>query len=256
MEVINLTLIGIVDFLAPVHLIQTNQKSINDEKNMEFYWWMKAEIFKKIHQMYKEFTDQDTWRWLLIWAILRPLTFINWRTSFGVAPAPIRHILHIKQSNLKPKKGRKKKRSWNCIKSKNLYLLSCPPSLSTAWAKQRWRSGVHLSLGFLDRTYGLTPDPLEFAAPFLSLSSIVLLLELDLFLIVLLVSLLSSSSSSISSPSSLSSISSPSSSSSLILLLGLVFEYSSPLWSLPFIFVLGQSLFRSREWSSTLCVWD
>ena len=35
-----------------------------------------------------------------------------------------------------------------------------PPSISTALTKQRWRSGVHLSRGTGDRTYGLTPPPL------------------------------------------------------------------------------------------------
>jgi len=33
-----------------------------------------------------------TWRWLLTWAILSPLTFINWRTSFGVAPVSTKSL--------------------------------------------------------------------------------------------------------------------------------------------------------------------
>lgn len=68
--------------------------------------------------------------------------------------------------------------------------LSWPPSLSTAWTKQRWRSGVHLSLGTLDLAYGLTPLELAF-----SLSSTMLLLELPLLL-----DLLSSSPSSLFLP--------------------------------------------------------
>ena len=117
---------------------------------------------------------------------------INWRTNLGVAPATIIELIHIiiRELHLQfpqvghliaSKKGQNSKNS-----------LSCPPSLSTAWRKQRWRSGVHRSLGILDRTYRLTdPEP-----AFRSLSSTVLLLELPPFFVFL------SSSTSSSSPSS------------------------------------------------------
>lgn len=38
-------------------------------------------------------------------------------------------------------------------KVSSMYLLSCPPSRSTATLKQWWRSAVHRSLGNLERTY-------------------------------------------------------------------------------------------------------
>ena len=47
----------------------------------------------------------------------------------------------------------------NKIKYQNMDVRCWPPSISTALTKQRWRSGVHLSLGTGDRTYGLTPLP-------------------------------------------------------------------------------------------------
>jgi hypothetical protein len=63
-----------------------------------------------------------------------------------------KHIVNISAKMEEPKNLKQKK----AIIQQELYSLSWPPSLSMAWTKQRWSSGVHLKRGTFDLTYCLT----------------------------------------------------------------------------------------------------
>ena len=63
-----------------------------------------------------------------------------------------KHIVNLSAKMEEPKNLKQKK----AIIQQELYSLSWPPSLSMAWTKQRWSSGVHLKRGTFDLTYCLT----------------------------------------------------------------------------------------------------
>jgi hypothetical protein len=161
-------------------------RGISEKTSVSPYQW-RTEICK-LSSVKGKVKVLDTWRWLLTWDMVRPRSPARPSAAGPAWAWPLNWSTRIDHTQDANEVTIRIQKPGSCVKlhaecrvetsiankdRRGNAVLCWPPSLCMAWTKRRWRSGVHLRRGTLDRLYCLAA-PSTLSRPAIALSTVII----------------------------------------------------------------------------------